>query len=341
MLNGFIAGLTSVSLLFGAVSTSPTYQLQNYGLGSGGTNNSSSGSYRLNGNSGEVGSTSTTGGTTKTGSGSTETRQANVPLAPTLSNSSGQFYNKLSFVINRTNPDPADYEYSIAVSTNDFVNTSYVQADGTLGTAAVYQTYSAWGGAAGSVIIGLTSSTTYKVKMNARQGAFTESAYGPAATQATASPALSFSVSPTIVGLGDLLAGTVVTGGDPISFAFSTNGASGGSVYVAGSNGGLRSPAVNTTIASQTADLGSQSTGIGLIGSTTNATFGSIGYNSPYNGSGNNVGQVMGSFKQLFSGSSVITGGTANLLVKAKASTTTPSAADYSETLTFVASASF
>lgn len=330
------------TLLFGAFSSSSSYQLQSYGLGSGGTNNSSSQNYSLNATSGEIGGMPSTGATTKAGSGSTETRQANVPLAPTLSNGSNTYYNKLQVIINTSGSDASDYTYSIAVSTNNFSTTNYVQADGTFGANPVYQSYATWGGASGSFIIGLSPNTAYQAKVDAMQGTFSNSAYGPSASATTANPSLTFSISPSTVNMGSLLPGTVTPGASDISFTFATNGASGGSVYVAGANSGLKSTAANNIIASASANLTTQSEGFGLQGLTTGQTSGGpLGIVAPFNGTSNTVGAVASSFKPLFSASTAVVGGTATAGVKGKASTTTPSGSDYVETLTFIASASF
>lgn len=330
------------ALLFGAFSSSPSYQLQTYGVGSGGTNNASSSSYRLNGSSGEVGGTGLVGPTTTGNGGSNEARQANVPLAPTLSNGSNTYYNKLSVIINTSGSDASDYTYSIAVSTNNFVTTLYVQADGTLGTTAVYQSYSTWGGASGSFITGLGAGTAYQVKVNANQVNFSASAYGPTTTATTANPSLTFSITPNTVSLGNLLPNTVVSGGSNLSFGFATNGASGGSVYVAGANNGLTSAGASNTIAAVTNDLTSLAEGFGIQGLTaTQASGGPFTITSPFNGSGAVVGGPTTNFKQLYTANAATTGGTATASVKGKAAATTPTGNDYTETLTFIASASF
>ena len=341
MFEGVISAAAGLTMLFSAFSSSGGYQLQTYGLGSGGTNNASSPTYRLNGSTGEVGGDTNSpnnGGNT----GSTETRQANVPLAPTLSNGSSTYYNKLQVTINKGGSDPTDYTYSIAVSTNNFATTNYIQADGTIGGTAIYQSYATWGGASGSFITGLSPNTAYQVKANAMQGAFTGSAYGPSATSTTANPALSFSITPNIINLGSLLPGTVVTSGANITFGFATNAATGGSVYVSGSNGGLKSVTANNTIGSISANLTSQNEGFGVQGSTAGQTSGGpFTITSPFNGTSNTVGAPTTTFQQLFTTGAALAGGNSTASVKGKASSTTPSASDYSETLTFIASASY
>lgn len=333
----------SVALLFFATfSQSPSYKLQNYNIGSGGTNDSASSTYKLNASTGEVsgGTSTSSGGNQKILSSSIQAQQANVPLAPTLSNGSSTYYNQLGFIIN-TSSDPNDFTYSVAVSTDNFTTTKYVQADGTLGVSKVYQTYAAWGGASGSTMTGLTQNTTYQVKMDAKQGLFTNSAYGPQASIATVGPQLSFGISPSTVNLGTLGAGSIVSGSTAVT-TFATNAASGGSVYIAGKNGGLKSTAAVNTIASYTGDLTSPSEGFGAQGaSATQTSGGPLTIVSPFNLTGTNVGAPAVTFQPIFTTTASIVGGSATVNIKAKASTVTPAGQDYQEILTFVASASF
>jgi hypothetical protein len=328
-------------LLFAAFSSSNTYELQNYNIGSGGTNTSSSSSYKLNASTGEVGGGTSSGSADKLKASSIEAQQANVPLAPTLGNGSGTFYNKLSFVINMSS-DPSDYTYAVAVSTaSNFATTYYVQADGTLGSSQVYRTYAAWGGGSGSTIVGLLPNTTYYVKVAAMQGQFTNSAFGPSANIATVSPQLSFSLSPSSINLGSLLAGTVITAGTNVSVSFATNAGTGGNVYIAGANAGLNSTAASNTISAVSADLAAQPQGFGLRGLTASATSGTFSISSPFDGSNDVVGGPGAAFQPIFTTTGALVGGSATAAVKAKASATTPASGDYQEILTFVASASF
>jgi hypothetical protein len=340
MNEGVLTAVASMALLFSALPASNSYELQTYGIGSGGTSNSSSPTYRLNGSSGETGGTSSNG-TTTTKTGSTETRQANVPLAPTLSNGSNTYVNKLDVSINKGGPDAPDYTYSIAVSTDDFVTSDFVQPDGTLASSAVYQTYTAWGSATGSTITGLSPNTTYKVRVNAMQSSFTASEYGPAATSATTAASLNFSITPTFISFGNLLPGAVTDADTAITIGFGTTSA-GGAVYVAGANVGLKSAGTNAVIPSVDASLGSASQGFGLQGQTaTQSSGGPFSFIAPFNGNATAVGDPSTTFKQLLTTPAALVEGSATVQAKAKAATSTPSGSDYSETLTFIAAASY
>jgi hypothetical protein len=341
MLDSILAGMLIV-INFGAFSSSTNYQLRSYGVNSGGTNNSASSTYSLQAGTGEVIGNVSGSPTYKVKSGSIETQQANVPGAPTLDNNGGAYINKLKFIIN-TSSNPSDTTYVIAVSTtSSFTVTNYVQADGTLGASQIFQTYGLWGGATGSFAIGLTPSTVYYFKVAAMQGKFTATAFGPSANLSTGiAPALSFSLSPSNLNMGTLNSGSVITSPSDISFTFSTNATNGGSIYMAGSSTGLVSTAAggyNIHINTSSADLSSVSEGFGLQGSSASSP---LSIQSPFNGSSNVVGAILTSFQPVFSSTTSVGSGTAAANLKAKASVNTPAATDYTETLTFIAAASY
>jgi hypothetical protein len=330
-----------IVLTFGAFSASSNYQLKSYGVNSGGTNSSTSTTYRLQAGTGEVSGNVSGGPTYKVKSGSVEAQQANVPGAPTLDNGGGTYSNKLNFIIN-TSSNPSDTTYAVQISTvSNFASFQYVQADGTQAPTPVFQNYATWGGGSGTLALGLTSSTTYYFRMSAMQGKFTASGFGPSANIATVGAStLSFSITPSTLNMGSLTAGSVVNAPSNISFTFTSNGAYGGTVYAAGSDTGLRSISTSYTIqiSPGSGNLSSLAEGFGLQGLSASAP---LAIQSPYNGSSNVVGSIYTTFQPLFSATSVINSGTATATVKAKASATTPAAQDYTETLTFVAAASY
>ena len=344
--------LTGALLLFAALPATSNYKLDSFGFGSGGSANTHTTTYSLEGISGEAGGQ--TGLTTNTGGqpGYVETQQANVPKI-TLDNNSGQYYNKLHFVIDTQN-NPTDATYLIAVSTDNFAsNLTYVNPlDGTLTSilsTSDYATYGSWGGSSGSMMIGLTPGTTYYVKVRATQGKFTESPYGPVVNQATASPTLTFSLQtsagptpPYSVSIGSLTAGTVNTGAQTINTTMSTNGASGGNVYITGLNGGLFSTSQAHKISSVSNDLSSIGDGFGAQNSSVSQTSGGpYSVVSPYNGSGNNVGIIDSTTRSLYTSGNPVTSGSGVLSLLAKAASTDVAASDYQEVLTFTAAANF
>lgn len=328
---------------------STDYKLKDFGFGTGGAGNATSTDYAINGISGEQSNGQLSGASYKIGSGLVYTNQANVPPAPTFTNPSN-YYNKLKIVID-TGSNPSDTKFAIAISTDNFVSdTRYVQSDDTVGaTLGIedYQTYTNWGGASGTLIIGLVPNTEYKVKVKAWQGKFTETNYGPIATASTIGPQMTFDIdvsasdednSVSTIDLGSLPAGTVVDSPTKIWVNFETNGENGGRVYVYSSNAGLQSSTVSYLISAVTDNLTSASEGFGAQGSTatnglTEATF--------YDLSANNVGIVDTTIREIFTASAPTTNGRGSFLLKAKSSAVTPAASDYTETLTVIASASF
>ncbi len=327
--------------LIAVITASPNYNLNSASLGSGSTNSSTSTTYSLDASAGETQGSTTSSTNYKTKSGVVQTEQANVPTAPTLSNNGGAYTDKLNFIINQSG-NPSDATYSVAVSTtSNFTVTNYVQADGTLNTTAVYQTYSAWGSGTGTLALGLSSGTAYWFKVNAIHGKFSASGYGPSATISTGSNVtLSYSLTPNTINLGNLLAGSVVSGGT-ISFTYATSAANGGNIYMAGATTGLVSASSSNysiNVSPPSGDLSSLVEGFGLQALTATA---GLSMQSPYNGSSNVVGSVYTSFQPVYSATAPVTAGTATAKLMAKSAIKTPSADDYTNTLTFIAAASF
>jgi hypothetical protein len=76
-------------------------------------------------------------------------------------------------------------------------------------------------------------------------------------------------------------------------------------------------------------------------GSVTQTSGGPLTTTTPYNVSGTNVGEDYLNLEQLFGSSAPITAGVGEVDLLAKSGTMTPSAGDYSETLTAVAAGAF
>lgn len=332
--------------LFAVMPSSTNYSLHNYGFGSGGTSNSSSADYSLNGISGETSGVASNSTSYSLKSGNNNSQQANVPAAPTLSNPSN-YYDKLQFTIN-PGSSPTDTKYAIAISSDNFATTEYIQPDDTVGTtfnATSYQTYALWGGSAGQTVTGLSPNTTYSIKAAAIQGNFTNTEFGPATSAATVSPMLTFSINtdsqtspPFSTNFNELLPGTVTTASDKIWAKVTTNGDSGVDVYVKSANSGLKSSHVSYTIPSVSADLSGQSVGYGAQGvATTQTSGGPLSIASPYNVTGSYVGIVDNNTRVVFSSPAPITSGSGDFELLAKAASMTPASADYQDTLTITA----
>jgi hypothetical protein len=98
--------------VFADLPATSTYKLNSYGFGSGGTANSSTSTYSLEGISGEVGGQTATTTNYSTKPGFVETQQANVPKV-TISNPSN-YYDKLKFIIDQQN-NPSDAKYALQI----------------------------------------------------------------------------------------------------------------------------------------------------------------------------------------------------------------------------------
>ncbi len=339
-------------MMLAALPSSSSYQLNSYGFGTGGTANTHSTSYSVNGISGEVaGSSASTN--YKVGAGENYEKQAHVPTV-TLINS-GNWYNKLLLTIGPEN-NPTDAKFAVAISTDNFATApQYVKSDFTVGASLTftdYQTYSSWGSGSGVYVRGLTRSTVYTVKVKAFRGEFTESPYGPVASAATVDPQISFDIDasatdsdtnpPYQIGFGNLPVSTVTDSPQRVWVDLDTNGESGGKVYMSGQNAGLRSLESNYTIASSTADLSSLAEGFGAQGvSATQSSGGPFALVAPYNGAGANVGVADTVIREIFSTSFPVTAARGSFILKAKTKPLTPAAGDYTEILTAIASASF
>jgi hypothetical protein len=87
---GIAKTLAAVGLgLFAALPGTPTYQLNSFGFGSGGTANSGTTTYALEGNTGELGGSGSATTTYTATPGFVPTQQANVPKIATFTNGGG------------------------------------------------------------------------------------------------------------------------------------------------------------------------------------------------------------------------------------------------------------
>jgi hypothetical protein len=237
LLSLFLMSLLLFSILTqSAIADDPSstnYKMTDYSFGSGGTADSDSTNYSIFGSAGQVEGGLGTSTNYKVGEGLTYMMQANVPPAPTFTNPSTN-YDRLKITLN-TGGNPTDAQFAIALSTDDFVTTRYVQSDDTTGStlgSEDWQTYADWGGASGTYITGLVRSTTYKVKVKARHGDYTESGWGPTASATTSDPTLSFGVSANSVTFDNLNSGNSFTdSAKSTTLTTSTNAYNGYTVY--------------------------------------------------------------------------------------------------------------
>jgi hypothetical protein len=139
-----------------------------------------------------------------------------------------------------------------------------------------------------------------------------------------------------------LTPGTVSSGTATVTATITTNAINGGMLQLKGTNTGLTSGSMAYTIPSATADLGAVSSGYGAqVTNVSQSSGGPMTANSPFNGSGNNVGQITNSYQSLSSFASAVTGGSTTLDLKAKTNTAAPAAYDYTDTVTLTLSVVF
>src|SRR5690242_16951046 len=108
---GLLLGLAG-GILFAAMPSSSSYELHNYGFGSGGTSNSSSTNYSLEGTTGEVGGGEGSSTNYRLRPGNSNAQQSYVPAAPTFTNPAN-YYNKLKFILTPSG-NPSTAKFSIA-----------------------------------------------------------------------------------------------------------------------------------------------------------------------------------------------------------------------------------
>jgi hypothetical protein len=342
------------SLMLFVMPASTNYEMHDYGIGGGGDTEGSSSNYGLNAMIGEIGGALSDGTNYSLGPGVLFTRQANVPAAPTFTNPSN-FYNRLQITLD-TGGNPSDARFAVAISSDNFVTTQYVKSDFTVGSTLSitdYQTYSGWGGGAGVFIVGLQPNTTYSVKVRAMHGKFTETGYSAVAMASTAPVSLTFDLDvsavdtetapPYVLNFGTLSPGVITTAGQKIWVDLETNAADGAEVYIRASTNGLTSVSASHTITSLTGNLGSMSQGYGMqVNTVGQASGGPLTVPVPYNFSLDNIGELNAfTLRAILRSTVPVSGGRASFLLKAKSSTSTPAAADYSQVLTVVAAARF
>jgi hypothetical protein len=105
---------------------------------------------------------------------------ANTPTAPTVGNPT---QTSLDVAIGATDGNPAPTTYAV----KETGTAKFVQADGTLGASAVFQTATAWGT---TTVTGLSFGHQYTFQVQARNGASVNSSFGPSASASTLSAPL-------------------------------------------------------------------------------------------------------------------------------------------------------
>jgi hypothetical protein len=148
-----------------------------------------------------------TGGTAN-GSNQTFRTLANVPSAPSVSNSATS---SLTVTIN-ANSNPASTQFAIQE-----IGGNYVQTDGSLSATPVWQTVAVWGS---KEVTGLSSGTTYTFQVKARNADLVETAFS-----ATSSGTTTSANAPAVTTTGTISAFSGVQNTPTFSKNFSLSGA--------------------------------------------------------------------------------------------------------------------
>jgi hypothetical protein len=188
-----IGWLTSPVLADEPASTH--YKLLNYDFGGGGETEASSDGIHMQGLLGNAATGDSTSSAYVLNQGLQFGLQANVPNAPTFTNSGGT-YDRLKFIIDN-GKNPTDSVFAIAITDDDWAHTYYIKSDATIGQTldqGDWLTYDAWGGATGRFVTGLAQETVYRIKVKAMSGKETESGWSPDATATTGIPSITFGI---------------------------------------------------------------------------------------------------------------------------------------------------
>lgn len=299
----------------------------------------------------------TTSGYTSCLSGPTELSGGMVALCGT-----GGCYDKARFEIVE-NGNPTNTLYSIAISTDNFVNNAQYIDGATFKPEDVanhdindFRTKTYWETEVFN-IQGLVAGTAYYIEITALNGDFTQSDYSKAANATTGNGSLSFdidiapsngttteSASPYTIsfsGGDDLMAGAAATTASSLIWLDVSSNSSGGVAIIQyGKNGGLYSPTTSQTIPSTNTNLDTTSEGFGLqnfyINNDTSNFLGNITATSNYSGSLNTVGAISTTANKVYDGDGPIQNGRVGLYLIAKASTSKTPATDYSESIYFI-----
>lgn len=112
------------------------------------------------------------------------TTLANTPNVPAVSS---VLFTSVKATIDSTG-NPTTTQFAI----DETVTGKYVQADGTLGTLPVWQSYASWGGSSGVTVTGLSRGTVYSIGVKARNINVIETALGTTASVTTLVPIAAF-----------------------------------------------------------------------------------------------------------------------------------------------------
>lgn len=197
-------------LLIAQTMSGSTYQLENSTFDGGGESSSSTDYSSRDSIAGSVQSGDSQSTNYKNPAGFEQGAYPGVPGQPTFVNTGGTLYNSLDFVVVTGDGQQSDTTYAIAISSDNFATTNFIQSDDTVGPAEAWQTYSGWSSGSGERVTGLLPNTTYKIKVKASYGSGSnandlESGYSLEASATTAGPSL-------VVLISGVSSGVVISG---------------------------------------------------------------------------------------------------------------------------------
>jgi len=263
---------------------------------------------------------------------------AQVPLQPSLTNPAS-YYDRLQFVIDSAS-NPSSTLFAIAITADSWATLQYIQANDTVSVSPVWQTYANWGGETGEIVLGLSASTTYCIKVQALNGDFSGTRWGPEACVATSEPTLTLDLSANATNFGSLSSNTINTSTPNIIATVSTNAQNGYVILTkdtgSGSNPGLNSIVASKLIPSLSTTLAEGAEGYGIQASSSSATVATT-----YNVSDSTVGGLQLSFQNLATKSGPGTNDAVVVTHKATVSTATKAGVDFQDIITYSAVASY
>ncbi|MBN2100476.1 hypothetical protein JW710_01080 [Candidatus Dojkabacteria bacterium] len=363
---------------------SDNYRIIDPSIDAGGNDDASSGTYNLlDSIGGSINDERFESSNYKLGTGIGYTFMANVPVVTYFQTDDsamialcgeGGCYNRAKFELDPEN-NPTETLYLVEISTDDWTTVQCI--DGTTKEPKAissknindYLTEATWE-AEDFNLLGLASSTEYKIRLRALNGDFTESEPGPDATESTTDPSISFDINIS----GDTWASTSApyeidsweittvapsTADDLIWLDMGTNAVAGAIIQVRDTNQGLLSSYTGESIDSISDDLSSVSEGFGLKVDTSKTlpATGQPGYfieASTYDTAGaQEVGELYATPTIIFctrpnSGDNCstgtgepISGARSGIWLKARAAPIRSAASDYTDQITFTAIGTF
>ena len=265
-------------------------------------------------------------------------------------------YNRARFEID-SKGNPSDTLYAVMISKDNFasdiqyIDSSSFTPEG-LSTHNIgdFMTKNDWESQTFN-IQGLSSNTTYYIKIFALKGDFTQTDAGPVSSATTAQGSVYFDID--IAGQGQttaesnppysislqLIGGSApTTATNRIWMDAESNTQGGFAIIMNGLHGGLYSTSTSQLLPSSTANLDLVSSGFGLQSEYTssNTLLSSISTETNYAGTNNSVGIISTTPNRIYQANGPVSEGRMALKIIAKPGTSYTAASDYQETISLI-----